>query len=262
MSSKKEIKFELAIPQNKDIKDNLDNAKNERIKLLKTNIKEQYEEVYKNQEVEITESNKQIIEDLILATKDLIDNCIKDSHYSGNRDENFVNLTYLCHKLDLKLETYKLEGKIKEIEQKSIKLDNIQNDIKIRQDKMEEQSNNLIYNLLGFLTAFSIVSSVIGVISKINGIINIMLFMSFTMLLLLTTLIALHNFYGNNKSKNILQNNYFLWIIVAIIIIVLIIVSIITTSINNKGRIYNYFDQKTENVIKNIVTEKINKEIS
>lgn len=258
MYSKKEIEFELAIPQNKNINDNLNNAKKERIELFKTNIKEQYEEVYKNQEVEITENNKKIIEDLILATKDLIDNCIKDSHYNGNKDENFINLTYLCHKLDLKLETYKLEEKIRKLEQKSIEMNNTQNNMKDRQDKIEEQSNNLVYNLLGFLTAFSIVSSVIGVVSQINGIINIMIFMSFTILLLLTTLIALHNFYGNNKRKNILQNNYFLWIIVAIAIIILVIISIIKSSINNKGKLYNYFDQKTESIIKNIVTEKIN----
>lgn len=251
MSSKKEIKFELAIPQNKDISDNLNNAKRERIKLLKNNIKEQYEEVYENQEVEISESNKKIIEDLILATKDLIDNCIKDSQYSGNKDENFINLTYLCHKLDLKLETYKTTEKLNELDSKS-------KEIIKRQNEAEERNNNLVYNLLGFLTAFSIVSAVVGVVADIEGTINIMIFMAFTILLLLTTLIGLHNFYeNNNKRENKLQDNYFLWKIVAVIIVFLVIISGIKALKNNKENIFNYIDNKIEKVIEEKVNEKI-----
>ena len=98
------------------------------------------------------------------------------------------------------------------------------------------KSNNLVYNLLGFLTAFSIVSAVIETITRINGIINIMIFMAFTILILLTTLIALHNYYENrNKRENILQNNYFLWIIIAVILLGLIIIYVLKNNLINLG---------------------------
>lgn len=259
MSFKKQNSFKLVIPQNKDIDKNLNNAKAERIKFLKDNIKEQYEELCESQEFQITEENKEIIEDTILATKDLIDNCIKDNYYSGNRDENFINLTYLCHKLDLKLETYKLELKIKEIKQKNINMDNIQKEIKDRQEKMEEQSNNLVYNLLGFLASFSIVSASIEAIKDIKGIINVMIFIAFTVLILLTTLIALNNFYKkDNKRETKLQDNYFLWKATALVIILLIGISGIMCIKENKEKIFNYVDKKIEKVIERKINESKN----
>ena len=243
MSSKRKINFELVVPHNDDVKNDLKTAERERIKLLKNNIKEQYEVVHENEDVNITQDNQKKIEDLILATKDLIDNCIKDSHYSGNKDENYVNLIYLYHKLDLKLETYRLETKINEIDEKSVIMED-------RQNKAEEQSNNLVYNLLGFLTTFSIVSASVEAISKIQGIINIMLFMTFTIFLLLTALIALHNFYKNdNKRETKLQDNYFLWKVVLIVIIVLSLVLGIKTINDNKENIFNYIDNRIEKAV-------------
>ena len=112
--------------------------------LLRNSIKMQYNEIYKSQDLEITKQNKKKIEDLVFATQDLIDNCIKDTYYSGNRDETFVNLIYICHKLDLKLETYKLTEKMQELESKS-------KELMTRQNDAEEKNNNLVYNLLGFL---------------------------------------------------------------------------------------------------------------
>lgn len=243
--------FNIEIPQNvKNSKVNKSIQKQEHIDKLKDIIKTQYDEVCKNQEIEITEENKKEIEDLILATQDLIDNCMNDNYYSGNRDEKFVNLIYICHKLDLKLETYKLEAKIKELNYKSIELEIIQDNLNERQNKTEEQNNNLVYNLLGFLTAFSIVSASVEAISKIEGTFNIMLFMAFTILLLLTTLIGLHNFYkSNNKRETKLQNNYFLWKVVLGIIIALVILSGIKTLKDNKENIFNYIDNKIENVV-------------
>ena len=250
--------FNIEIPQNiKNLKANKSIQKQGHIDALKDIIKTQYDEVCKNQDIEITEENKKEIEDLILATQDLINNCINDSYYSGNRDEKFVNLIYICHKLDLKLETYKLEAKIKELNYKSTELEIFQDNLNERQNKTEEQNNNLVYNLLGFLTAFSIVSAVVGVVGEIDGTINIMIFMAFTILLLLTTLIGLHNFYkNNNKRETRLQDNYFLWKVVAVIIIILFVGLGIKTLKDNKENIFNYIDNKIENIIEEKVNSK------
>lgn len=247
-------KFDLAVPQeNETSKQEKQQLAKKRVEDLRCSIKTQYNEIYKSQELEITKQNQKEIEDLILATQDLIDNCIKDAHYSGNRDEIFVNLIYICHKLDLKLETYKTTEKLKELDSKS-------KEITKRQNEAEERNNNLVYNLLGFLTAFSIVSAVVGVVANIKETINIMIFMAFTILLLLTTLIGLHNFYeNNNKRENKLQDNYFLWKVVAVIIVFLIVASGIKTLRDNKENIFNYIDNKIEKVIEEKVNERINK---
>lgn len=263
MSSKKELKFEIIIPQNKTINENLEEAKENRIKQLKNDVKQQYDEMYRNQEVKITEENKKTIEDLIFATKDLIDNCIEDSKYSGNKDANFLSLTYLYQRLSLRLETYKLDEKIEQVNKKIVETNTVQNDIINKQNKMEEQSNNLVYNLLGFLTAFSIVSAVVGVVSNIKGTINIMIFMTFTIFILLTTLIGLHNFYkNNNEKKTKLQDNYFLWKVTGIILICLVLILGFRYVNNNKEKIFNYLDKKIENVIEKKVTEQFNKELA
>jgi NADH:ubiquinone oxidoreductase subunit 6 (subunit J) len=243
-------KFELAVPQENHEAPKKQNKK-ERINKLRSSIKTQYDEMYKSQDLEITKQNQKKIEDLVFATQDLIDNCIKDKHYSGNRDETFVNLIYVCHKLDLKLETYKLTEKMQELESKS-------KDLIEKQNNAEERNNNLVYNLLGFLTAFSIVSGVVGVVTEIKGIVQIMIFMTFTILILLTTLIGLHNFYeNNNKRETKLQNNYFLWKATLIVLIALVIVLTIKGIHNNKENILNYLDSKIENAIEQKINDKM-----
>ena len=243
-------KFELTIPQENIVIENKANKRN-RVDILRNSIKMQYNEVYKNQDLEITKQNQRKIEDLVLATQDLIDNCIKDTCYSGNRDETFVNLIYICHKLDLKLETYKLTEKMQELESKS-------KELMTRQNDAEERNNNLVYNLLGFLTAFSIVSGVVGVVAEINDVVKIMIFMAFTILILLTTLIGLHNFYeNNNKRETKLQDNYFLWKATGIIIVILIILSVINYLKDNKDKIFNYVDSKIEKVIEEKIDNKL-----
>lgn len=243
-------KFELTIPQENIVLENKANKRN-RVDILRNSIKMQYNEVYKNQDLEITKQNQRKIEDLVLATQDLIDNCIKDTCYSGNRDETFVNLIYICHKLDLKLETYKLTEKMQELELKS-------KELMTRQNDAEERNNNLVYNLLGFLTAFSIVSGVVGVVAEINDVVKIMIFMAFTILILLTTLIGLHNFYeNNNKRETKLQDNYFLWKATGIIIVILIILSGMNYLKDNKDKIFNYVDSKIEKVIEEKIDNKL-----
>lgn len=243
--------FKIEIPEffqetNKKSKNNNNNAVGE----FKKSIKLQYDELMSYQELEITNENKESLESLILATEDLINNCMADNKYSGNRDQYFVNLIFICHKLSLRIETYKIEEKIKELDNKNQVINRNQQKLEEKQVQAEEKSNNLVYNLLGFLTSFSIVSAVVGTIKDINGTIDIMLFMAFTVLILLTTLIALHNFYKNdNKRENKLQDNYFLWKVVLGVIIALFIILSIKTMKDNRENIFNYIDNKIESVI-------------
>ena len=49
-----------------------------------------------------------------------------------------------------------------------------------------------------------------------------MLFMAFTAFILITTLIALNNFYRKNDKKTCLQDNYFLWKMLIVVIFFLL----------------------------------------
>lgn len=243
-------KFELEVPQENHEEPKKQNKK-ERINKLRGSIKTQYNEMYKSQDLDITKQNQKKIEDLVFATQDLIDNCIKDKNYSGNKDETFVNLIYICHKLDLKLETYKLTEKMQELESKSKELTE-------KQNNAEERNNNLVYNLLGFLASFSVVSAAVAAIENVEGTLNIMLVIAFAVFLLLTTLIGLHNFYKNdNKRESKLQDNYFLWKATGIIIAILMVLSGMNCIKNNKDKIFNYLDGKIENLIEEKVNNKL-----
>ncbi len=151
-----------------DIEQSSKMPKNKRVKELREEVKLQYEEIYKIQYDDIDDNNKQSIEDLILATEDLINNCMKDSLYAGNRDQNFLNATFICNKLSLKLETYKLTNKIEELDKKNEKLEKKQKSIEEKFEQEEEKSNNLVFNILGFIASFSIVSAAVTAISNIN----------------------------------------------------------------------------------------------
>lgn len=232
---------------------------NTEIQSFRTAVELQYIAMMNFKDEIITEENKEKLERLIFATEDLISNCMENDKYSGNRDQYFINLIFICHKLSLRIETYKIEEKINELNNKSNIIDTNQKELEEKQAKTEETNNNLVYNLLGFLTSFSIVSAVVGVVAEIEGIINVMLFMTFTVLILLTTLIGLHNFYkNNNKQETKLQNNYFLWKITVVIIIILLIILGIQFIKDNKDNIYTYIDNKIENIIQQKIENKIN----
>lgn len=101
-------------------------------------------------------------------------------------------------------------------------------------------------------------SGVVGVVAEIKGIVQVMIFMAFTIFILLTTLIGLHNFYeNNNKRETKLQDNYFLWKATLIVLIALVIVLTIKGIHNNKENILNYLDSKTENVIEQKINDKM-----
>lgn len=228
-------------------------------KLVKA-IKEQLKELDKIENIEINSENYEEIDGILIATDSLINDCYSTNEFTCNKNDNFLKLIYLYQRISIKLETHKLQEVIKQVELKNDELKEKQKKLETQYDKTEEKNNNLVYNLLGFLASFSIVSAAVESISKINGTINIMIFMAFTILLLLTTLIGLHNFYkNNNKRETRLQDNYFLWKVVAVIIIILIVGLGIKTLKDNKENIFNYIDNKIENIIEEKVNSKLEK---
>lgn len=219
----KNKQFEINVPQlPKNTSKNKGNKEkeNNNVDELKRSIKSQYDELVEFQDTEITEENENDLERLILATEDLINNCMNDGVYSGNRDQYFVNLIFICHKMSLRIETYKIEEKINKLEEKNNTINENQKNIEEKQVKSEEQANNLVYNILGFIASFSIVSAAVTAIDKMSNIENIMLFMAFTAFILITTLIGLNNFYRcKDDKKKKLQDNYFLWKMLIFVII-------------------------------------------
>lgn len=244
--------------------------------MKKINFQEDVQEI----NVEIVANIKQELNKLIEFQSYLIDesiapklkeelfkvsSIIEDVHAMGIPNvKHFNRLQFEYNSLNLSLQKYEIENEIEILEKVSNKinrdliiLEEKQNDLQRKQEelekqynKSEEKNNNLVYNLLGFLASFSIVSAAVAAIQEIKGTLNIMIFMSFAILLLLTTLIGFHNFYiNNNEKKTKLQNNYFLWKITAIIIVFLCIISGIKILKNNKENIINYLDGKIEKMI-------------
>lgn len=197
---------------------------------------------------------------------------IEDVHTMGNTNiKNFNRLQFEYNSLNLALQKYEIENEIEILskisskinkdliilEEKQKDLQEKQNQLEIQYNKSEEKSNNLVYNLLGFLASFSIVSAAVAAIEKVNGTLNIMIVIAFAVFLLLTTLIGLHNFYkDDNKRESKLQDNYFLWKATGIIIVILMILSGINCIKNNKDKIFNYLDKKIESVIEEKVNNK------
>ena len=197
---------------------------------------------------------------------------IEDVHTMGNTNiKNFNRLQFEYNSLNLALQKYEIENEIEILskisskinkdliilEEKQKDLQEKQNQLEMQYNKSEEKSNNLVYNLLGFLASFSIVSAAVAAIEKVNGTLNIMIVIAFAVFLLLTTLIGLHNFYkDDNKRESKLQDNYFLWKATGIIIVILMILSGINCIKNNKDKIFNYLDKKIESVIEEKVNNK------
>lgn len=199
-------------------------------KLVKT-IKNQLQEVTLLQNQEVNEQNFQSIQETLIVVNSLIEDCHMAKEFNCSKNKKFIMLIYEFQRLSLKAETYKLNITMNELNKKTIGLKNQQKILEEQYKNAEEKNNNLVYNLLGFLTAFSIVSAVVGTIQEIKGTINLMLFMSFTAWILVTTLIGLHNFYKNNNRRNgKLQDNYFLWKVLTITIIGLFIIQRNTTN--------------------------------
>ena len=226
-------------------------------KLIKA-IKEQLKELDKIENTEINSENYEQIDGILIATDSLINDCYSANEFTCNKNDSFLKLIYLYQRISIRLETQKLQEVIKQVELKNEELKKQQNELDIQYNESEEKNNNLVYNLLGFLASFSIVSAAVAAIEKVNGTLNIMIVIAFAVFLLLTTLIGLHNFYkGDNKRESKLQDNYFLWKATGIIIVILMILSGINCIKNNKDKIFNYLDKKIENVIEEKINNKL-----
>ena len=245
------------------------------------NIKEEVNKLSVLQNELIDENNLEEIKDELMKASSIIEE-IHSMEYTSVK--NFGKLQFVYNTLKLAVQKYELEQemeilnqvskqisrdilileeKLKDVHNKQLELDNKSIKLEQQTKKAEEKNNNLVYNLLGFLTAFSIVSAAVEAIASIKGIINVMIFMAFAILILLTTLIGLHNFYeNNNERKTKLQDNYFLWKVTGMIIIFLILISGFKYVNDNKENIFNYLDNKIENVIEKKVTERLNKELA
>lgn len=238
------------------------------------NITEQLNKLEELKSQLIDENNIEITKEELTKASSLIED-VHTMEIAQTNNKKFSKLQFIFNSLNLSVQKYEIEQEMEILSKIS---SNINREVRILEDKLkytqikqeelekqtekaEERNNNLVYNLLGFLTAFSIVSAVVGVVANINGTINIMIFVAFTILLLLTTLIGLHNFYeNNNKRENKLQDNYFLWKVVAVITVFLIVASGIKTLRDNKENIFNYIDNKIEKTIEEKVNKIINKE--
>lgn len=188
------------------------------------------------------------------------DSLIKDCHNSAdfkcNRNDKFLKLIYEFQRLSLKYETHQIKYIINEIEIKEEELSKKQKELDNKYDKSRQESNNLIYNILGFIASYSIVSASVVTFEKVNSIEDIIIFMTFSAFILITTLIGLNNFYkNNNESEKGLKNNYFLW--KALIIV-------LAGMIMYKGVIYikRNIDVISYNVGKGIEDYRQNKDIN
>ena len=228
------------------------------IRKLVNAIKGQIPELEKIEHKDINSINYEKIEGILIATDSLINDCYSSNEFTCNKNDNFLKLSYMYQRISIKLETYKLQEIIKEVEHKNTELIGKQNELDEKYNKSEEKSSNLVYNLLGFLASFSIVSAAVSGIGQIHGMLYIMIFILFTLLVLITTLIGLHNFYiVKDKKESKLQDNYFLWKVVAGILILLCLILPIKYIKDNKEKLFNYIDKKIENVIENKVDKEL-----
>lgn len=208
---------------------------NNTISLINDNIKDILSEVLNFQLDTINRDNENKLKELLNTADLLIVECHNTKTFKVSRNNNFSKLVYEYQRLKLKYETYTINKQIEIVTEKY-------KDIESKQIEIKGETNNLVYNILGFIASFSIVSAAVSAITQIKSITDILLFMSFSVLLLLTTLIGLHNFYKNsNSKKNKLQNNYFLWKMMVVVIILLI---------GYKGVIY--IKENQEEILKNI----------
>lgn len=208
MKNNNNNKISITIPSNINPKNNTNNL----IKSLNKTIEEQTEEIVRYQNIKITEENKKVIEELLILSDSLIRDCHNSKEFKCNINEAFAVFTYEFQRLSLKFETYKINSSIKNMEQMELELNNRQKELERKYNKSAQESNNLIYNILGFIASYSIVSAAVVTFEKVDSIEDIIIFMTFIAFILITTLIGLNNFYkSNDNTQKGLKNNYFLW---------------------------------------------------
>lgn len=198
---------------------------------LNENIKNQISNLVKYHDINISIDNETEVKSDLNMAKSLIDDCYTLKEFKINRNGNFNRLAYEYQLLSAQLQNYRNE---KLLEGVSFRLDEVSN----QQDEIVHQTGNLVYNILGFIASFSVVAASVGAVDKLKNLSDVMLFMAFTAFILITTLIALNNFYKKPfvlrsnlrnrpdlqlrqilNSKSVLQNNYFLWKMLIFVII-------------------------------------------
>lgn len=257
-------KIPITIPSNTSEKRNI-------IKNLNKVIKEQIEVISRYQDIEISESNQEEIQEVLISSDSLIKDCHVSKEYKCNINDEFSVLTYEFQRLSLKYESYKIKALVKSMEIRELELSRKQKELEKKYDKTTQESNNLIYNILGFIASYSIVSAAVTTFEKVNSMEDIIIFMTFIAFILITTLIGLNNFYKiNDKDQKGLKNNYFLWKALICVFVGLIMYkgvifvkrNIDTISYNiGKGieNIKQNEDNKEKNTNENWVDIKLNK---
>lgn len=218
---------QLKIPQKEADNENKDVIKqiNENIKIQLKNILEIEKEIIKPEIIED-------IEMVLNMANQLIIDCHTLKRFKIGKNNNFQRLVYEYQQLNSKYEIYKVQAKIDSMNQEF-------KEINKQQKELATESGNLVYNILGFIASFSIVSAAVTAIDKMANIESIMLFMTFTAFILITTLIGLNNFYkGKNEPNKKLQNNYFLWKMLIFVIIGLVIYKGLIFIKDNKDEIF------------------------
>lgn len=226
---------------------------NNTISLINDNIKDILSEVLNFQLNTINKDNENKLKELLNTSDLLIVECHNTQTFKISRNNNFSKLVYEYQRLKLKYETYTINKQIEIVTEKY-------NDIENKQLEIKNETNNLVYNILGFIASFSIVSAAVSAIIQIKSITDILLFMAFSVLLLLTTLIGLHNFYKNsNNKKKGLQNNYFLWKMMVVVIILLICYKGAMCIKENQEEILKNIGRGIGEVIDSKLTDKLDK---
>ena len=198
---------------------------------LNANITTVLNEILRIQVQSIKIKNIREVKELLERTDILITECHTASIFKTARNEKFNRLVYEYQRLNLKYEAHNINEQIREVNRKY-------KEIESNQEQIKNESNNLVYNILGFIASFSIVSAGVAAISNLTSMTEILLFMSFCILLLLTTLIGLHNFYKSSNGKKIrLQNNYFLWKMILGVVVLLVMYKCIIYVKENRNEI-------------------------
>ena len=188
---------------------------------------------------EINCFSKEQISELLITCDVLINECHESQAFKTNRNSSIIKLIYEYARLSLKYETFIIKEQQNELKESYSTL-------KVEQGELKENTGNLVYNILGFIASFSVVSASVSMFEKINTLEDAILFIAITVWLLLTTLIALNNFYkGNTSNKNKLKNNYFLWKAILTAIILLLGYKAVLVIKDNK----NYILQNIGNAI-------------
>lgn len=211
------------------------------------NIKEQLKNIMKYQAEKITPENEEKIKEILNIAESIITDCHTLPEFKQSKNRDFNRLIYESQRLTVKYSNYKTETNMDKFVHKLYDFDQ-------KVSNVQAEAGNLVYNILGFIASFSIVSAAVSAIDKMEDILSVALFMCFSVFLLLITLIGLNNFYKNyNRTKNKFQDNYFLLKIVSFVIIILFIC---------KG--IKYIDDNKEMVFQNIGVgiERVRQEVN